>query len=126
MAMFVGPPQNAPQSDPVKVIAVARIKFIDTKKNTIIIGTPQRPPRGGPGSGAGSRGPGFPPGGPPHRGGRQSDSKVIISANTLIHEDSNDIGIADLRVGDSLKVTGRPRNKDIEATDIVRLRRKRN
>jgi len=115
--------QNAPPNDRVRIVAVAQIKLIDAKKNTIIIGTPSGPPRGGPGPGAGSRGPGFPGSGPPPRGGQQSDTKVTFSTNTSIHEDGNEIGIADLRVGDSVKVTGRPRNKDIEATEIVRLRR---
>ena len=112
--------QGTPQSQRVQVVAVAQIKTIDVKRNILVIGTVPSLRRGAPLPGIPRIG--FPPG---RSGGRQqSDTTVVISSNTALKDDKEIIAMSDLRVGDSVQVTGHPLKKDIEATEIIRLRRK--
>src|SRR3954471_21231758 len=105
-----------PQTDRVHVLLIGEIRKIDVKNGVITIRERLFPDRGGrrpprpP-----DLGPDFPPSGPPRGRGSTQDTKVVYSTETSVKSENKDISIGELKVGDSVQVRGRQRNKEFVA-----------
>ncbi len=107
----------------VQLLHVGRISKIDTKAGVITIKERLYPERG---RGRGVRPPDlgadFPRDIPPSRGRgsrREIETKIFYSADTVF----TPAQIADLKVGDSVQVTGKPYKDSLLATRIEKLSR---
>jgi hypothetical protein len=125
LAMF---PQAEQDQDQVHVLLIGEIRKIDVKGGIITIRERMFPERRGrPPVRPPDLGPGFPPGGPPRGGGRGAavqDTKVVYSSETTFKASDEQLSVNDLKVGDSVQVRGRQKNKDFVATEIERLKKK--
>ena len=116
-----------PQNEKIQVVLVGQIRKIDVKGRVITVRErvfPERGVRRGPPPPP-MLGPDFPPD-PPRRGrGRaEVETKVTYSSQTTIKSADKQIDLTQLKVGDSVRITGRTANKEILATEIERLTKK--
>src|SRR4051812_46599435 len=105
-----------PQTDQVHVLLIGEIRKIDVKSGVITVRErlfpergvrrPPRPP---------DLGPDFPPSGPPRGRGGTQDIKVVYSSETTIKFTNKEISVGELKVGDSVQIRGRQRNKEFVA-----------
>src|SRR5258705_13538283 len=116
LAMF---PQA--DQDQVHVLLIGEIRKIDVKGGVITVRERMFPERRGrPPVRPPDLGPGFPPSGPPRggRGGAVQDTRVVYSSETTFKASDQQLSANDLKVGDSIQVRGRQRNKEFVATEI--------
>ncbi len=122
LALLIAHPGQETQ---VQVLVFGVIKKIDAKAGVLTVTERVFPERRGARRGppAPDLGPGFPPPGPRGpRGGDQIDTRISYSAETLIKASEQQLHAADLKVGDSVRITGTPTNKGIAAKEIERIK----
>jgi hypothetical protein len=122
-------PAVAPaQSDGPQIVFVGHIRKIDTKTRIITVTEKVFPDHSGRRGmplpinleGTGSAPGGFEdfPSSPVRRGGMDTETKVTYSPATMIKSTDKQVELTDLKIGDSVRVTGRTSNKEVAATEI--------
>ena len=108
----------------VQVLIFGEIRKIDVKAGALTIRERVFPERGAPRSPRPpDLGPGFPPsGGRRSRGRDHVETKVLYSSDTQVKSEEKTIGIGELKVGDSVRLSATPGSKGLVASEISRLK----
>jgi hypothetical protein len=112
-----------------KLISIGQISKIDSKGKSITIQSPgdsrfrRGGGRGGPGPSA-SQGPSGAGGGqtPTGNAANMTQSKIVITSATTFKEGDNSLKIEDFKIGDRVQVVAIKKGRDLQASDIIRMK----